>query len=268
VGRASIKRKSEYKNFKLIICMEFFKILLSFFIIFFFSLTSLKAQKILNEQEIFNEWLSQEGVLKISKQQGFIDFINFDTSLNMKIYTALENLHQLQIDTLGFFISAYPGFIAKDSCDKGRNYPVKTFIFWQYKGNYFFKLIRNICDFNPQQSDSISIFFDFYKNNLKQISTEYIMPVIFKGEIDCTGNFTYEYSESFHQPEFFLFCQIGKDFKFLKFTQDDLTNKENIFYEYNINSKSYLWFNKINTIVGLPQKLSASSSPNHCRKKQ
>ena len=216
----------------------------------FFYFNSLEAQTALDKKEIFNNWVSTEGVLSLSKHDGLNKFIRFDTSLNNRICNTLDRLQKSKIDTLGFFVSSYPGSISKDTCKLGF-YPSDIYIFWQSEGKCYLERLTNKCGYGFKRIDSLAGIFRYYRENLAKINAEYIMPVIYKGEINSKGNFTYSGSINSHEQSFIIFCQLKNNIKFLSFSSDAWTNKENIFYNDNLKSKSYAWFVKISSLFSI-----------------
>lgn len=215
---------------------------------FLFYFNNLEAQKSLDKKEIFDNWVSAEAVINLSRHDGLSKILRFDTILNNRIYNELNWLQQLRVDTIGFFISTSPGYSNKDTC-MNIPYPSKIYIFWQSKGEYFLKRLSTKCDYGYRRIDTLASIFRYYSENLEQINEEYIMPVIYKGEITSDGKFVYSGSTSFHDPHFTIYCQLKDNVKYLNFSEYSYTNKGSIFYKDNIMSKSYYWFSKFISLI-------------------
>ncbi len=253
-------RKSRDKSIKPVIyvnivsILNYIHLMRKLLCVIFFSLfvNELFSQSTLSLEQIFSKWTGEHNVLALTEQQGINKVILFDTLLNQKITGVINDLKRTQVDSFGFFISFFPGAIALDSCSSS-NMNANAFLFWQHKGRGYLQKITAKCEYEIHQTDSILEIFKYYKENVMQINKEYLMPVIYKAYIDSSGIFTYERSNSFHQPQFLIFCKLNEKVKFLNFSASDFTDKNSIFLKYNLNTKSYIWFTEIFSITLLRQ---------------
>ncbi len=218
-------------------------------IIVCFGYNKIHAQRTLNRNEIFDRWTKENGVLHLTEMEGLGKFVLFDTLLNVKINTALKEVEQSNVDTVGIFAKSYPGYNTMDSCHSGY-YPTYVYLFWRSLGIGHVEKITGKCQNAFAQTDSVKQIFDFFKNNFFQIDSEYIMPVIFNVKTNSKDRFNYESIMIDHEPNYFIFCKQNKYVKFLSFTEDHYTNKKSVFLKYNLQSKSYEWFRLIDSLLG------------------
>jgi hypothetical protein len=194
-------------------------------------------------------------VLNISMEEGMRKFLLSDSNLNSNILKSLNILKVKNIDTLGYFSISYPFTINEDRTIH-ESYTTTIHLFWQENGLIFVEKFSNNFNYGIIQSDSLKSIFSFYAQNCNDINGEYIMPVIFSGKIDSSGNFSYSGPTFFHEGDFSIFLQIKNDVKFLNFSNSDLTDQTSIFYNYNVNSKSYILFSMINKLLNSVTKRS------------
>lgn len=211
--------------------------------------TKTSAQKSISQKEVFTKWVSEEGVLNLNMKDGFDKFLHFDTVLANKLLNTIQKIQNDSIDTLGFYAVSYPGALIRDSCDYGTHYPISIYVFWKYQNNYYSKQIKTSCNFPFCANDSLALIFNYYIRNSPQIDSEYIMPSISKAKVDTSGYLTYESYRDFHTANYTIFCKIRNKIKFLNFSSDFLSNKKSIFLKYNLNTKSYKWFKKIQSYL-------------------
>jgi hypothetical protein len=221
---------------------------LTFFIGFLLYTHSVKSQRILSSNEIFDFYLKEMQVLNLNKEEGLKRFLFSDSILNSKISNSLLVLKAKNVDTLGYFAISSPVKINTESLFH-QSYTTTIHLIWQENGLCFVQEFSSKCDYGVKQLDSLKNVFSFYSQNFYKICAEYIMPVIFSGKIDLNGRFSYSGPTFFHERDFNIFLQVNNDVKFLNFTHSDVVDNSSIFYNYNVNSKSYWLFSLMNQLL-------------------
>lgn len=226
------------KSNKCVTDLSFTRIAFLCGLLIFTSFTS-TAQKKLSKKEI-HDILTTVDNWRYDKIDSLLSVMTPDNALNEKISGVIQWLTLSQIDTLGLFISAFPGSLSADTCDKGE-YPLDAYLFWKDKQKMYIQKITRHCIYKMYESGTSS-FLDYYTKSKEIILKENLMPVIYEARLDENKRLVYTTSYVSHEPVYTIYCRIKNEYKLVRFSRNDVVDKKSIFYNDNITSPIYKWF--------------------------
>ncbi|BAV07765.1 hypothetical protein SAMN05421788_103115 [Filimonas lacunae] len=218
------------------------KLLFFYSFVLFTSLT--QAQRSLSKEEILKEMI-KNGDVKNTSGDSAISALYHLKVVNLK--AGLEKLRERGVDTFACWVETYPGIVARDSC--GAPFVKKAYILWAYGGSFFAKRLINNCEFEETTTAFASELFDYYKQNSRIINQEYVMPLVYSGEIRKDSSFRYEGAIVFHETQYYLYLQSGSVSKLINVAKSFFTDEKSIFYKDNLNAKWFRLFNKAKEVL-------------------
>ena len=210
---------------------------LFFCIIFCNCVSNCAAQKNLTNQEIVDLLRSERKMFYVKDSL----LISIDEDVDKKVKLFISDLEQNRTAPFLIYSKSYPGsYLLNKPCFSTR-YPEYIYIFWKSDNKLNLKIITGNCEKDTLLNCSTSAF-DYFIINKKEISTEYIMPVIFAAYRVRPNVIKYSESIIDHEPYCSLIFKMGEMFKRIEFSESDLQNKRSLFYKYNLSLKSFhLW---------------------------
>ena len=194
------------------------------------------CQRRLTKDEILNTWTT------------FPTPTNRDSLFRFDIHTqtrvTLDKLLMSGVDTLVVYSVSYPGYSAMDSDHCSTMYPVDSYFFWRRQENDYVKEVNGKCE--RGQSTTNDEVIRFVLENFSKMTDEFFMSVTY-GVVADGGKFRISCNVIDHEPKYEILIQLGNKFKHLSFTENELTNKKSLFYDYNHNLASYKLFGLIQT---------------------
>jgi hypothetical protein len=122
-------------------------------------------------------------------------------------------------------------------------YEVNSYFFWQKHGRYHLKKVHGQCEMEPSQIDGEVIHF--FVKNYSKINDEFFMEAI-HNVVKDGGRFRATSHTVSHEPKYSILLVLKENYKFLNFTENDLIDKESIFFDYNQQLTSFKLFTLIN----------------------
>ena len=200
------------------------------------------GQRNLSSGEILHYWKSSHN--KMNEDSNMI--VNSTSQLNVSLHRFIDSLEAKGIDSLIIFSTDLPGYSSLSKCDTGI-FPMTTFIIWDQNGINKIRKIRGAClsDIKCPQLH----LFDFYKDNYSELKSDFSMPVIYSAKMIENNTISYSWSDIDHQPMYSFYYKIGKIGKALHFTENEITNKESLFLNYNLKLATYHWWQMVKKAI-------------------
>jgi len=216
--------------------MKTFKIKLAFILVILYFNNNF-AQTNMSKKQILRRWEEADSLFH-EKESVLANFIFSDSLLTKSVCYEIKKLNDKAIDSFGLFQIAYPGFYGKnDSCNTGI-YPTQNYLFWIFESKTYYKMLSGRCKYESMMPLR-SVFFYYYLKNSREIDSEKILPVILSAQILADNSVSFAVKEIDHEAKYKLYIQVGKDFRLFRFSESSITNKKNLFYRDNNNSKLY-----------------------------
>ena len=201
------------------------------------------SQKEMSKDEILDYYMRFEQ--KLSSDKDSIRIIRFNDDLENKTRNLIDSLSNNLIDTILIYSVSYPGYLSyNEKTCASLMYPIDIYLFWKQSDMFYEKIILNGCDIETVTSDS-SLIVSYCINNLEYIKKEKIMPVIYSAVMSVDSTMVYSSGSVSHEPKYSIYIKSGEDYTQKLFTENDITNQENIFYDYNLNQKTFKLFKLI-----------------------
>src|SRR5690606_35175495 len=86
----------------------------------------------------------------------------------------------------------------------------------------------------------------FVLNNFSKMTNEFFMSVTY-GVVADGDEFRISGNVIDHEPNYEILIQLGDKYKYLRFTDSELTDKKSLFYDYNRDLTSHKLFGLIET---------------------
>ncbi len=209
---------------------QFMKLKITLLLIVFIPLIIYSQNKV-SKKEIYHQW---------NKSQIYFDSINnYTTQFDSIVVCFIKKLKSDGVDTFGIYSIEYPGYMSTDSCECGM-YPWEAYVQWIKDGKTFHQKITKCCSYKPKIIEN-SILISYYNNNRININKERIMPVIKGASKGKGGEILFHMEDVDHNQNYTIFCSINGKSKLTAFEQFELENKNNLFYQENINSFIFKW---------------------------
>jgi len=170
----------------------------------------------------------------------------FRFDVQKKTRKTLDKLLRNGVDTILVYSVSHPGssLIVNDSCSN--SYPVDSYFFWRKGGLNYVKTVSGQCEGGQlSANDKVT---EFILDNFQKMTGEFFMNVIYSA-VANGDNLQIKSSMVDHEPKYEIFFQLGDKFKYFRFTDNELTNKESLFYDYNHDLTSYKLFELIKTEI-------------------
>jgi len=192
------------------------------------------SQRQLTRNEILKAWTTNQK--PINKDSLF----RFE--IHEKTRMTLDKLLGDGVDALVVYCVSYPGYQEMNSDSCSTIYPVGSYFFWRQQGKDYLKKVNGKCG-EPQLTTNDKVM-RFALNNFSKMTDEFFMSVMYKvlsdgDKLIISGNVID------HEPNYEIFLQIGNKFKYLRFTDSELTDKKSLFYDYNHDLTSLKLFGLI-----------------------
>ena len=197
---------------------------------------TLFCQRQMTKEEIIKTWTTNQQP------------VNKDSLFRFDIHTqtraTLDKLLMNGVDTLVVYSVSYPGYseIDNDSCST--MYPVDGYFFWRRQGKDFVKKVNGKCEQGQTKTNDKVIKFAL--DNFTKMTNEFFMSVTY-GVVADGDEFRISGSVIDHEPNYEILIQLGDNFKYLSFTNSELTDKKSMFYDYNRDLTSHKLFRLIKT---------------------
>ena len=213
-----------------------FRVTFSTILIIFLTSGTSFCQRQMTKDEILKTWTALQ--TPTNKDSLF----RFD--IHKQTRATLDRLLMNGVDTLVVYSVSLPGYsnINNDSCST--MYPVDSYFFWRQQGKHFVTKVNGNCQGDKVKTNEEVI--GFVSNNYPKMTEDFFMDVTY-GVIADGERLRISGSVIDHEPKYEILLQLGDKFKYLKFTDNELTNKKSLFYDYNHNLTSYKLFGLINT---------------------
>jgi len=208
-----------------------------FIALLFLANVSTSAQKTLTKEEI----LQDHKASNIRKQLPNDSIkLSWDHELDVKLRYRIVSLKSSAIDSFIVYSVSYPGSVYKiDSCTS--KYSTSAYLIWKRQGKVTIEKFKGECHSIIGNNKSEDIFA-FYGTHHSQLKDEMFMPIIYSGEINNCNEITYMTSMSFHEPKYSLRYDVNSNYNSFSFGESELTDKKNLFYNYNLDLAAYhLW---------------------------
>jgi len=166
------------------------------------------------------------------------NLIDSDASLNVNAKKVVADLIALKVDTLSFFKIVSSGFIASDSCFKGKS-PYHFLLFWKYQGKYYIQQFTQNSQSQQLQVDSIWSI-KFFERHFYTLQKEQILPVIYGAQKDGS-RIKFDGSIEMHENKYSIYAQVRKDMKYVAFGQSDIEDEKSLFHMDNISTELFHW---------------------------
>ncbi len=166
----------------------------------------------------------------------------FRFDIHTQTRTTFDNLLKSGVDTILVYSVSYPGTVQVgiDSCSTID--PVYSYFFWKRQGKYLLKKVNGKCE--GGQSATNSKVIKFISGNFSKMADEFFMSVTY-GVVEDGDEFRISGNVIVHEPNYEILLQLGDKFKYLGFTDSELTDKKSLFYDHNHNLTSYKLFRLI-----------------------
>lgn len=211
---------------------------------FFLISISASGQRKLTKEEILQYFKTTHFKKHLSKDS---IKLTWSDELNIKIIYHIDSLKKSGVDSLIVYSVSYPGYVfRKDSCTS--NYGTSAFLITKKHGKVTIEEFKGRC-YSLIYSDKGKELFSFYDIHYSQLNEEIIMPIIYSGQTNDKGGITHTMSNSFHEPKYSLYYDIGASYSSLTFGESDLNDRESLFYNYNLNSAVFRWWILITELV-------------------
>ena len=195
---------------------------------------TLFCQRQMTKDEILKTWTSFQ---KPTNQDSLFRF-----DIHLQTRATLDNLINSGVDTLLVYSVSYPGYSAMDNDSCSTMYPVDSYFFWRRDGKDYMKKVNGQC--KERQSIVNDKVTKFMLDNFSRMTDEFFMSVMYK--VVANGDkFQISGSVIDHEPKYEILLQLGDKFKYLAFTENELTDKKSLFYDYNQDLTSYKLFGLI-----------------------
>lgn len=192
------------------------------------------CQRQLTKDEILKTWTTfQKPTTKDS-------LFRFD--IHTQTRATLDKLLRNGVDTLVVYSVTYPGYseIDNDSCST--MYPVDSYFFWRRQGEDFVKKVNGKCEQGQTKTNDKVIQFTL--NNFSKMTNEFFMNVTY-GVVADGDKFRISGNVIDHEPNYEILIQLGDKYKYLSFTDSELTDEKSLFYDYNRDLTSHKLFGLI-----------------------
>jgi hypothetical protein len=219
---------------------------IAFIILLLYSLGPVYCQQNMSKDEILNYFKKFEEKRSVNKDS--IKFIRFNTELEQVVKNLTDSLEKANIDTLIIYSVSFPGSITAHYECINLLYPIDVYVFWKQGIDYFEKQIKYGCILETQKSMS-SNSLEYYIKNQLDFNDDIFMPVIYSAVLKEDSIMTYSSGSVDHEPKYSLYLKCGENFTQKIFTEYEITNKENMFYEYNLNLKTYYLYKIIESQI-------------------
>lgn len=189
--------------------------------------------------------LTSEEVIAIWKEAQPIPNIDsvFRWDVQLQTRTTLDNMLENGIDTLVVFSVSYPGYGTPDRDSCITMYRVNSYFFWQHQGKYYFKKVHGQCEYKQSPADGEIISFSV--KNYPKINDEFFMDSI-HNVVKIGDRFRAKTRTVSHEPKYSIVLVLAEKYKYLNFTENDLVDRESMFFEYNQKLTSFKLFTLIN----------------------
>ena len=189
---------------------------------------TLFGQRQLTKDEILKTWTA------FQKPTDKDSLFRFD--IHARTRATLDKLLINGVDTLVVYSVSYPGYSQWDADSCSTMYPVDSYFFWRRQGKYFVKKVENNCE--RGQSTTNDKVIKFTLDNFSKMTDEFFMSVTY-GAVADGDKIRISGSTIDHEPNYEILLQLGDKFKYLSFTENEMTDKKSLFYDYNHNLTSY-----------------------------
>ena len=192
------------------------------------------CQRQLTKDEILKTWTASQK--PINKDSLF----RFDIQTQTR--ETLDKLIMNGVDTLVVYSVSYPGYSEMESDSCSTMYPVDSYFFWRQQEKYFVMNVNGKCE--QGQSTTNDKVIRFVLANFSKMTDEFFMGVTY-GVVADGDKLRISGSVIEHEPNYEIFLLLGEQFKSLRFTENELTDKKSLFYEYNQDLTSNKFFGLI-----------------------
>ena len=126
------------------------------------------------------------------------------------------------------------------------NCPVDSYFFWGHSGQNLTKKVNGLCE--SKQSATNQKIKKFFVDNYSTISKEFFMGV-FYSVVKNGDSFKISGSQIDHEPNYCILLLLNDKFKYLSFTESELKDKKNLFYDYNHDLTAFKLFGLIKSQI-------------------
>ena len=194
------------------------------------------CQRQLTKDEILKTWTT------FQKPTNKDSLFRFD--IHTQTRATLDKLLMNGFDTLVVYSVSYPGYSQMDNDSCSTMYPVDSYFFWRRQGKDFVKKVNGKCEQGQTKTNDKVIRFAL--DNFSKMTNEFFMSVTY-GVVADGDEFRISGNVIDHEPNYEILIQFGDKFKYLSFTDSELTDKKSLFYDYNRDLTSYKLFGLIKT---------------------
>lgn len=163
--------------------------------------------------------------------------VTHDSCLYSAIGNIIKDCEDNKIDTLGMLKITYPQFSSTNKCISCKHNS-DFFFFFKKNGAYTIQYSKCNCSdtYKIEQVNLSPIYI--LEKNFDKIKDEFIYPVVFSAERQ-NEKIIYQGEILFHSNIYQIYFQTNNDFKWITFSQNEIMNKENLFYKENISTYLY-----------------------------
>jgi hypothetical protein len=194
------------------------------------------GQQNITPEEIIETWKKNQPCQNIDSV--------FRWDVHLQTRKTLDDLLSNRIDTLVVYSVSHPGYGRGDTDTCTTMYEVNSYFFWQKHGEYHLKKVHGQCE--SQQSQVDGEIIRFFVKNYQKIDEEFFMEAIY-GVVKVGDRFRVKSHRVNHEPKYSILLVLADMYKFLNFSENDLIDKQSMFFDYNQTLTSFKLFTLINS---------------------
>lgn len=194
------------------------------------------CQRQMTKEEILKTWTT------FQKPTNKDSLFRFD--IHTQTRATMDNLLLSEVDTFVVYSVSYPGYSETGSDSCSTMYPVDSYFFWRRQGKDFVKKVNGKCERGQTKTNDKVIRFAL--DNFSKMTNEFFMSVTY-GVVADGDEFRISGKLIDHEPKYEILIQLGDKFKYLSFSDSELTDKKSLFYDYNRDLTSFKLFGLIKT---------------------
>ena len=190
------------------------------------------TQQQLSKDEILNDYRTNRVRLNI-------DSI-FRWEVHSTTRTLLDNLIEADVDTLVVYLVSFPGqvYIGKrDSCWNG--YPTNSYFFWKKNGKYLYVDTDGLC--KSLEKPTSAKVVTFAVDNYTKIDSEFFMGAV-TSAVRKGDDIRVKQNMVNHEPKYSILVLVHRQYNYLTFTENGLTDNSSLFVNYNKELSSFRLF--------------------------
>ena len=194
-----------------------------------------------SEISFCQQQMTKDDILKTWKefQKPVIKDSLFRFNIHAQTRATLDDLLRNEVDTLLVYSVRYPGYIALDSDSCSTLDPIHSYFFWRHLGKDFATKVHGKCE--GEQSITNKTVIKFVSDHYTEMMDEFFMNAIYSAILDG-DELRVSCNIIDHEAKYEIFFQLGDTVSYSHFTENELMNKESLFYDHNHSLVLYKLF--------------------------